>query len=708
MLLAWQPAQPAYGDLAEAEAFYDARKWDDAAAEFKNVYPKLEGEQAAVVLYRIAQALRFKNDYEQAVDYYDKAIAHPDLQPKYRGASLTGKGYCLYLLKKYDQALATLDHAINLQGASANTVHDAAMYSGFIHNKRGEAGPAIEKFQIAVDLEGNNPVSASDAQLVIGDVLRNEKRYDEARQAYLKARDIVPGNQRFEAKVQTRLQGLDALLLEDTAFYMRPFVTKVRGDQALISWVSKGKVDAASPPKVTLKPSPKNLKVDHEVAEIEEGGFMLHKARLSGLSKDVDYQYTVSDGSEAQTGSFHSQMSADNNEPFEFVVIGDTQTNAIVHAKVAKNIAKHDPAFVVHCGDCVEAGNRWLQWQSQLIGPGEPYLLSTTLWPTRGNHDGGPFFPQIFDVGRTQHYSFDYGNVHVAVLDSFGPNSSRAGRKQQADWLKRDLAETDATWKFIATHDPMMTSVSTLKWWGEEDLLPVVQTSGVDFVMAGHHHTYRRFLPLQFGDHKPVFHVTTGGAGGGTGGAYVSPLTVRNLPVHHHTHFKVHGNRLEMTAVDIEGNQIDHLVLVKDGERYQTDVMASAVRYEVARPIAQLMYNMLKPRTDNVVPVEFLSAPKAGEKVKFAIDLAALASGGVTAEQFPPETEFVIRQSPQSPWKVARQAVPLTDGRLIFEATVPEKFGLSGSVMNPNLQVQATARVDGRDLAWQDIIMVMK
>lgn len=698
MLFACLPVTSSHADLAEAEAFYNARKWPESIAAYREALPSLKGEQAADALLRIAKSYRYDSKYDQGIESYDRVLAHPDITPALEGAALTGKGYCLYLNRKYDEALQQFSQAVELAGSSPATKSDALMYSGYIYNKIEKPEKAIECFQQAANLEGNNPVSSGRAQLVVGDVYRNLGEYDKARDAYVSAARFAPDNRKMNGRIATRLEELEALLLKDAPFYMRPYVSKVRDDKALISWVAKGNLPS---PAVTFEPSSTSIAVEHEALEIAEGGFVLNRARVSGLTPGTKYEYRIQVGDEAGRGSFIAQLPAGADRAIEFVVIGDTQTNSPIHSAVAKNVAKHKPEFVVHCGDCVESGSRWLEWQSQLIGPAEPYLPTTILWPTRGNHDGGPYYPRLFDLGNTQHYSFDYGNVHFAVLDSFGPNSSKAGRQKQAEWLKQDLAESEATWKFIATHDPMMTSVSTLHWWGEEELLPVIQTGGVDFVMSGHHHSYRRFLPLKFGDHKPVFHVTTGGAGGGVGGGYKSPLAVMNKTVHHHTHFKIEGNRLEMTAIDIDGNQLDHLVVIKQGDSYQPELMEQAVEYAIARPISQLMYNMLKPRTDDVIPVKFLATPEAGKPVKFEIDISQLASGGVKAEDFPPGTMFAIKQAEQSDWNVAEQAAAVSDGKLVYEVVAPEKFGAKGSVFNPPLVVLATGRLDERTFEWQ-------
>src|SRR5690606_25601461 len=151
----------------------------------------------------------------------------------------------------------------------------------------------------------------------------------------------------------------------------------------------------------------------------------------------------------------------------------------------------------------------WFEWKSQLFDPGRPYLAVATLWPTRGNHDGGPYFPRLFGLEKAQHYSFDYGNVHVAVLDAFGPGTGRAGRARQAEWLREDLQNSSADWKIVAVHDPMVNSDTYNAWFGEQELLPVVEECGVDFVFAGHHHLYRRYLPIGQPGRKPVLHVTT-------------------------------------------------------------------------------------------------------------------------------------------------------------------------------------------------------
>src|SRR5436309_81680 len=78
-------------------------------------------------------------------------------------------------------------------------------------------------------------------------------------------------------------------------------------------------------------------------------------------------------------------------------------------------------------------------------------------WPCLGNHDvvtagGQPwrdaFYPPANNpAGTENYYSFDFGNAHVAVIDS---NASTSPSGAQYRWLDDDLVASTARWKFVA------------------------------------------------------------------------------------------------------------------------------------------------------------------------------------------------------------------------------------------------------------------
>src|SRR5438093_995319 len=111
------------------------------------------------------------------------------------------------------------------------------------------------------------------------------------------------------------------------------------------------------------------------------------------------------------------------------------------------------------------------EYQAAVFDMYPTMLRKSVLWPTFGSHEGrsansvtqtGPYF-DIFTLprnaeaggivsGTEAYYSFDYGNIHFIVLDSFG--SDRSPRGPMLSWLQPDLALTTQDWIIAYWHHP--------------------------------------------------------------------------------------------------------------------------------------------------------------------------------------------------------------------------------------------------------------
>ncbi len=127
-----------------------------------------------------------------------------------------------------------------------------------------------------------------------------------------------------------------------------------------------------------------------------------------------------------------------------------------------------------------------------------------TTAPVAGNHDGNlkwNWFNNMFNLNAAEnsstttgvYYSFDYGNAHIAVLNS---NDMYPMSQQQINWLKNDMNKSDADWKMVLMH---RASYSAGKNINKPDtiimrnvLVPLMDELNIDLVLAGHDHMYMR------------------------------------------------------------------------------------------------------------------------------------------------------------------------------------------------------------------------
>ena len=154
-------------------------------------------------------------------------------------------------------------------------------------------------------------------------------------------------------------------------------------------------------------------------------------------------------------------------------------------------------------------------YQAALFDMYPDMLRRAPLWPTIGNHDAasansadqsGPYYDMFslpsagqaggFPSGTEAYYSFDYANIHFLVLDSHETDRSVDGDMLQ--WLQQDLSATAQDWIIVFWHHPPYTKGShdsdlELRLIEmRENVVPILDSFGVDLVLTGHSHSYER------------------------------------------------------------------------------------------------------------------------------------------------------------------------------------------------------------------------
>ena len=116
-------------------------------------------------------------------------------------------------------------------------------------------------------------------------------------------------------------------------------------------------------------------------------------------------------------------ISATRTQTFKFVLLGDRTGEAQpgVYEQIWSEIARENPSFVLSGGDTIQGGNdntarqEWKAAFSMLA----PYR-SIPFYLVPGNHDvWSPLSESLFRqfAHRSVHYSFDYEQLHVTVLE---------------------------------------------------------------------------------------------------------------------------------------------------------------------------------------------------------------------------------------------------------------------------------------------------
>ena len=239
-----------------------------------------------------------------------------------------------------------------------------------------------------------------------------------------------------------------------------PYLQQLTDQSIIVRW----RTDIATDSVVRYGTSSANL----NLSSTDSTATTEHTVLVNGLSFATEYFYSVgsSAGTIAGDATYHFTTSptpgtAANTRIW---VIGDSGTansNARAVRDAFKTWSASQPAnFMMMLGDNAYNSGTDAEYQNAVFDTYPELLRQLPVWPTLGNHDGysadsgtqsGPYY-DIFDLptnaeaGGLQsfteaYYSFDYGNIHFVVLDSYDSDRSPGGNMLQ--WLESDLALND-------------------------------------------------------------------------------------------------------------------------------------------------------------------------------------------------------------------------------------------------------------------------
>ena len=251
-----------------------------------------------------------------------------------------------------------------------------------------------------------------------------------------------------------------------------------------------------------------------------------HRVTLVGLEPKTRYFYAL--GPEAAAGDgglseFVTPPARGERAPLLAWIVGDSGTGGARQTAVRDAMLRvtgdRRPDLFLHVGDMAYSRGTDEELTTRFFAPYRDVLRHTVVWPTLGNHEArtsdsgtqsGPYY-QAFVLpsrgesggaasGTEAYYAFDYGRVHFVVLDS--ADSDLAHDSPMLRWLARDLEESDRDWLIASFHHPPYSKGShdtdnAVDSGGRlrdmrENVLPILESAGVDLVISGHSHNYER------------------------------------------------------------------------------------------------------------------------------------------------------------------------------------------------------------------------
>ncbi len=661
-------------EINDADRLFRAAKWNQARAAYETLLPNLSGNDAARALRQIGYTWQIVHQHEKAVPFFHRVLAMEGLDAEHVSGAWLRLGYSLRFLKKGEQGIAALEKAAAIEGAPAAHVAEALLFAAWEHNTRNERASALDKLRRIASIEDVHANYIATAQLSIGQILQGQKRYEDAIAELRKVASLSPVAASNRSRARVYILECEALLAGDSPFHIKPYVSKVTTTTAKLFWVSQGEIPAS---KVVVSRGDSQRSVDLETAALPNTICHLHSAALGELEPNARYTYQVDCAGQQISGSFKTAPQIDT--PFSFCLIGDTQSYHEGLQPLLDAMAEERTDFVLHVGDITDRGELWGEWEASFFDPGRSYLKRQVFWPVYGNHDGGPYFPRLFEMQKQLWYSFDWGDAHFIVLDSYGAGSGGRGRQAQLAWLAKDLESNDKRWTFVALHVPMVATRRRLKWFGEDDFLPLLEKHEVDVVFSGHHPHYRRYDPIGTRGKKPILHITSGGGGGPVGGYAPSPLLAQGINVNHYCRIDIDGTQLRLTAHAISGAEIDRFELIKDND---SPLAKSAVETRQAKGLISLYQELVTDHTHELRLTSKLP-PVAGQSSELILDLSKLPGGPLDPALFAEDDILAVESTKDSAWIIPSQTMRLRDGVGVFRATAPKSTATQGTSISP-------------------------
>ncbi len=373
----------------------------------------------------------------------------------------------------------------------------------------------------------------------------------------------------------------------------------------------------------------------------------------------------------------------------------------------------------------------------------EDILRKSVVWSCIGNHDlntsnGDPYidifsFPKNGEAGgmassNEKYYSYDYGNAHFIVINSRGNHNPGS---DMLNWIESDLANTTADWIIALWHHPPYSKGShdtdnSSEYQSRkmrENVLPILEDHGVDFVMTGHSHSYERsyFLNGHYGTSEEILNnpsliLDSGSGNENTDGAYLKDITctegavysvigssskVNNVSKHNAMYYwekalgsgilEIDDNRLELTFINENGQVRDNFTIIKDDYGENCGPVTPGGETTVCRKIATGMDDA----------EEHLSG---GYVSAFSSDLEMVYDGGIyqkaglrfTNLSIPPGAEILEAYVQFTSKQSNSSYAPLT----IIGEKNPFPTDFSGGNGNISARIETSTSVDWNPPSW--------
>ncbi|MGO1972815.1 MAG: alkaline phosphatase [Propionibacteriaceae bacterium] len=245
-----------------------------------------------------------------------------------------------------------------------------------------------------------------------------------------------------------------------------------------------------------------------------------HDLDLTGLKGGQKYEYRLGTSESGPWTDVRGTFTAPAEENAPLYVLGDLEVDSGeagdygLFTDMLDVLRKKDDRgeVLVQTGDLVRPGGRAERWDAAAehvlsgldlplapaVGDGETGILDEADGDKEFNEvdpERNSIFQGMYDLPKNgskvgeSNYSFDQGDVHVAVLNG------RYDLKTQLEWLAEDMQNTDAKWRVVTGHFSYYGGAHSSDYGMAGDRTMVTKTFaqlGIDLYLGGHDHLYKR------------------------------------------------------------------------------------------------------------------------------------------------------------------------------------------------------------------------
>ena len=348
-----------------------------------------------------------------------------------------------------------------------------------------------------------------------------------------------------------------------------------------------------------------------------------HAVTLTNLAPNTKYYYSIGTSDfvlAGDTGHFFRTAPAEP-KPTRIWAIGDSGTASAfglgsweVRDAYRTFTAERETDVWLMLGDNAYWIGTDEEYQIGVFDTYPDFLRRNSVWSTIGNHDAATpsAYFDIFSLptdgragglasGSENYYSFDYSDIHFVCLDS--ELSANTPGSPMLTWLEADLAANTRLWTIAFWHsppynfgthnsdDPSDTGGHLVQM--RENVVPILESYGVDLVLCGHSHSYERSFLLNghYGysdtltprmikdsgsgrsDDTGPYRKATSGPGPQEGAVYVVAGSsgwvtgdLLGLPAYLHPAMYIKLKELGSMVIDVNTNRLDAKFLRETGE----------------------------------------------------------------------------------------------------------------------------------------------